>query len=592
MLDTAVLDALPLAVYVTDVQGRITYYNRAAAELWGREPKLNSDRWCGFVAAFHLDGSPVPFEESPLAEALKGGKPTQGLLLIAEREEGTRVPYMPAPSAVLDEDGRITGAVNVLMDVSDRQRADQAAAQLAAIVTDSDDAILSKSLDGTILSWNAGARRIFGYESAEMVGQHITKIIPPELHDEETRILAQLSRGERVDHYETVRVSKDGRRLHISLTVSPVRDQSGRVVGASKIARDITERKRNEEMQALLVNELNHRVKNSLATVQAIANQTLRHSASREDFVSSFNRRIQALARAHGILLRQKLQSASLADLVREQVQLDGFDRRITCEGPPVELDPDAALQLGLVLHELSSNARKYGALSVPDGRVSVRWEMTTDNGRRLLLRWRESGGPRVNPPISRGFGSQLIEKGLAAHGGQVELTFQPEGARCDIAIPLSDSRQEARSGDPQVPHESSAAPHRADDIRGKRILVVEDEIIIALDVVDKLAERGCQVVGPAATYEEAQRLIAEDAFDCALLDANLAGRGVDELAAALTQRNTPFAFVTGYGREALPLAFRDAPMIAKPFSAQQLYDLIEHIFVRQGETIALRQKA
>ncbi|HVZ99914.1 MAG TPA: response regulator, partial [Caulobacterales bacterium] len=129
-----------------------------------------------------------------------------------------------------------------------------------------------------------------------------------------------------------------------------------------------------------------------------------------------------------------------------------------------------------------------------------------------------------------------------------------------------------------------------ANVVAGKRVLVVEDEIVIALDIVDKLDERGCKAVGPAATFDEAQRLIDQGEFDCALLDANLAGQPVDQLAAALTQSNTPFAFVTGYGREALPLAFRDAPMIAKPFSPQQLTDLIELIFTRNEDTVALRQ--
>src|SRR5262249_40145183 len=160
-----------------------------------------------------------------------------------------------------------------------------------------DDAIVSKTLDGYITSWNTGATRIFGYEAEEMLGQSIKRIIPAELHGEEEQILAKLRRGERIEHFDTIRIAKDGRRIDISLTVSPVRDRTGRLIGASKVARDVTERKQAEKLQALLVGELNHRVKNTLATVQAIANQTVRMVKSPAEFATSFNGRLQALAR-------------------------------------------------------------------------------------------------------------------------------------------------------------------------------------------------------------------------------------------------------------------------------------------------------
>src|SRR5262249_3791915 len=163
------------------------------------------------------------------------------------------------------------GAVNVLIDISDQRRTEADSTRLAAIVSSSDDAIVSKTFDGVITSWNTGATRIFGYEAGEMIGQSIMKIIPPELEGEEKQIVAKLRRGERIDHYETIRIAKDGRRVDISLTVSPLRNKAGHLVGASKVARDISERKHAEWVQRLLIDELNHRVKNTLATVQAIA---------------------------------------------------------------------------------------------------------------------------------------------------------------------------------------------------------------------------------------------------------------------------------------------------------------------------------
>jgi PAS domain S-box-containing protein len=168
---------------------------------------------------------------------LKEGRPVRGTEAILERPDGTRVPFMPYPTPLRDDSGQLIGAVNLLLDLTERQRAEGESERLAAIVATSQDAIISKTIDGRITSWNEGATRIFGWEAGEMIGQSITRIIPPELHHEEEQILAKLRRGERIEHYETVRISKHGRRLDISLAVSPLHDKWGRVIGASKVAR-------------------------------------------------------------------------------------------------------------------------------------------------------------------------------------------------------------------------------------------------------------------------------------------------------------------------------------------------------------------
>ena len=271
-----ILDALPVAVYTTDAQGRITYYNQAAEDLWGHRPKIGSDQWCGSWRLFWPDGRLLPHDECPMAVTLKEGHPVRGVEAIAERPDGTRVPFLPYPTPLRDATGQLVGAINLLVDLTERRRAEVESAQLAAIVASSDDAIISKTLEGRVTSWNEGASRIFGWEASEMIGQPILRIIPPELHDEEVEILARLRRGERIEHFDTVRLAKDGRRVDISLAVLPIRDSSGRVTGASKVARDVTERKEAEKLQRLLVDELNHRVKNTLATVQAIASEDAR----------------------------------------------------------------------------------------------------------------------------------------------------------------------------------------------------------------------------------------------------------------------------------------------------------------------------
>src|SRR5436190_897158 len=398
--ETQLFEALPVAVYMTDAEGRITFYNRAAAELWGHNPELSSGQWCGSWRLYWPDGRPMPHNECPMATALKEGREVRGVEAIAERPDGTRLRFRTYPTLLRDASGRIVGAVNLLMDATEQHDAHLESEWLAAIVVSSNDAIISKTLDGVITSWNGGAARIFGYEPSEMIGQSILRLIPPELHGEESEILARLQRGERIDHYETVRVAKDGRRVDVSLTVSPLRDRSGKVVGASKVGRDITERKRAEKLQRILTDELSHRVRNTLATVQ-----------------------------------------------------------------------------------EIATNARKYGALSVPDGRLSVTWEMRTNGGCSLHFAWKESDGPKVSAPRGHGFGRALIEQTVQSHGGHVSVHYHRDGLTCEIDLPLP-AQPRALIDQDTAPVRSTAKPsllsaadHRR-TLEGKRVLVIEEEPI------------------------------------------------------------------------------------------------------------------
>jgi len=243
------IDALPAAVYTTDAQGRLTHFNQAAVKLSGRVPNLGSDQWCVTWKLFRPDGSPLPHDQCPMAVALKEGRCVDGMEAIAERPDGKRVWFVPYPRVFRDADGRIVGGINMLVDITERKSAEQASGHLAAIVDSSDDAIVSKNLDGIITSWNRGAERIFGYTAEEIIGKPITTIIPLNRRDEETDILSRIRRGERVDHFETVRQRKDGSFIDVSVTISPMRDASGRIVGASKVARDVTDRRRAEERE-------------------------------------------------------------------------------------------------------------------------------------------------------------------------------------------------------------------------------------------------------------------------------------------------------------------------------------------------------
>lgn len=254
------IDSLPVAVYTTDGAGRLTYFNPASVELAGRTPELGKDKWCVAWRLYYADGAPMPVEECPMGVAIREGKALRGVEVIAERPDGARIWLQPFPTPLVDAEGRVIGGINMLLDITARKDAELALARLAAIVETSDDAIVSKTLDGFITSWNKGAERLFGYTADEAVGRHISLIIPDDRKGEEELVLARLRRGEKIDHFETIRRTKDGRDMHISLTVSPLRDKTGKVVGASKIGRDITERKRMEAALVAHKEELEQRV--------------------------------------------------------------------------------------------------------------------------------------------------------------------------------------------------------------------------------------------------------------------------------------------------------------------------------------------
>jgi PAS domain S-box-containing protein len=292
-----------------------------------------------------------------MALALKEQRAIRGMEAVAERPDGTLVHFVPYPTPLYDNSGTLIGAVNMLVDISDRERADLDAQRLASIVESSNDAIISKSLDGIITSWNRGAERLFGYTAEEVIGKAVTILIPEDRMSEEPEILERIRRGKRVDHYDTVRRRKDGSLIDISLTVSPLKDADGRIIGASKIARDITERKRAQERQKLLVNEMQHRIKNSLATIQAIATQTLnQHTEERDAFIA----RLHALGSAHDLLTSETWERAPLRAIVTRALEpfQERLHERITIDGPAdLWLDTTKSVVVAMALHELATNA-------------------------------------------------------------------------------------------------------------------------------------------------------------------------------------------------------------------------------------------
>lgn len=362
------------------------------------------------------------------------------------RDDGSPVWVSNSVSAIRDDKGRIVQAVAISIDIGERRMAQNVEKHLASMIASSNDAILGIDLDMEITSWNAAAERLYGYSETEALGKSVLMLVPDDRADEEPTILRQIRAGRIVEPYETVRLRKDGHPVEVLLSVSPIHDPSGRIVGASKLAHDITVRKKAERLQSVLVNEMHHRVKNSLATAIAIARQTLGRDKANRDDVEAFTSRIGSLSRAQDLLVHADWQKADLRAIVAQATSpypAEAFN----ISGPPVHLPPKAVISLSLALHELATNAAKYGALSVPDGRVSISWQYDPIVSPFLRLTWKEAGGPEVVTPDHKGFGSTLVERLLAAElKGDARLSYDRSGVMCVVEADITQLSEEAEA--------------------------------------------------------------------------------------------------------------------------------------------------
>src|SRR5258706_6533631 len=437
-LPARLFEKLPFAVYVCDRDGLVLRYNRRAAALWGRSPKLGDpdERFCGSYRMFRPDGSLLPHHQCPMADVLRTGVSVRQQEVHIERPNGSRGIALVDIEAVRDSRGNIVGAVNCFQDITERKRSEEAALRLAAIIESSDDAIVGKDLDGIVTSWNGGAERIFGYLAEEIIGKPITILIPHDRQKEEEAIIERIRRGQRVEHYETIRQRKHGGLIDISLSISPVRNAQGKVIGASKIARDITEHKRSQAQIVNLAREAEHRTKNILGTV--LAPVRLSHSNTSDDFKHLIEGRISALAKVHALFVESRWAGAELHDLVTQEPLPYSGEReaRVRIDGPAVVLEPSRAQTIAISLHELATNAAKYGSLSAAGGHVEIAWSLTGDG--RLSLRWIESGGPTVTPPTHRGFGTRIMENMIGQLRGEVRFDYRDQGLTCEICLPVA----------------------------------------------------------------------------------------------------------------------------------------------------------
>jgi len=348
-----------------------------------------------------------------------------------------RAPFGARDAGSLPPPGR-QAAVNAALDGVPDPRD-----WLAAIIEGSNDAIISKDLHGIIQSWNEGATRLFGYAPEEVIGKSVTILIPPARLDEEPRILAEIQQGRRILPFETQRLRKNGELVDISLTISPIHDAHGTIVGASKIARDITERRIAQEQQKLLMGEMHHRVKNLFALANAIVAISSRSGGTLDDIIGMIQDRLQALARAHELTMEGVDEAnpsppqTELLALIHAILAPYVAESRIVVDGDECLVGGQAVTNIALLLHELATNAAKYGSLSVPEGQLLVRVE---GSGRDIRLRWEERGGP---PPaqgeVERaggGFGTRLEKSIATTLKASIDRDWKPGGLFVSILVP------------------------------------------------------------------------------------------------------------------------------------------------------------
>jgi PAS domain S-box-containing protein len=354
-----------------------------------------------------------------------------------------REPHQPTERALRSLDVLARQAADLIERVQVEtvlRESEQRLRWLASIVESSNDPIISAGIEHDITSWNRAAERLFGYTSDEVIGRPVTILIPPDRHDEQRKIFQRIVAAECIENYETVRLRKDGSSVDVSLTISAVKDAEGKIAGVSAIYRDITIRKRAEAREKMLMTELDHRVKNMLSRVDMVLMSSRNGSSSIDEFTRVVKGRIQSMAAAHYLLSQKGWQGVGLEALVRNQLAPYASPANVAIHGTDVILSPAAIQAMGMVLHELVTNAAKYGAFSVPSGSVAVSWDRKPNRHvANLVFAWREFGGPLRAVEGKSGYGTRLIRE-LVPHelGGTVDLKFAPQGVNCRIEFPLS----------------------------------------------------------------------------------------------------------------------------------------------------------
>jgi PAS domain S-box-containing protein len=568
-LEGIVVSAMDGIITVNDEQ-RVVLFNPAAERMFG----LPAAEALGqHISRF----MPVRYRDTHAAHILRFAETgvtnrQMGSLgaISGLRADGEEFPIEASISQVQVGGERLSTVI--LRDITERKAAEDALLEsrrrMEGIVESAMDALITVDEDQRIILFNPAAERMFGVETADAIGAPIERFLPERFragHAEHIRRFKEAGiTNRRMGALGAVSgLRANGEEFPVEASISQVEVAGAKL--ATVILRDITERKANEEARHLLAREVDHRAKNALAVVQAVISLT--RAATTDEFIAAVRGRVSALGRAHSLLAQNRWEGGDLAQIAADETA--GYQRggQFKIHGPPVVLPAGAVQPISLLIHELATNAVKYGALSVDTGRVEVSWRIRPDS--ELELRWTETGGPPAEQPAAAGFGSTLIrEVATRQLGGTLSIDWPPEGLRLVATLPTSAYRPDQAGGASSAM--SAPTEVRKGGQRG-RILVVEDETLIAMAVCQDLASLGWEIIGPAATVEEARRLIAEsDLPDAAVLDVNLSGQLVYPLANWLQEQRVPFVFCSGY-EQLEKSAYDNWPRVRKPVDVQQL---------------------
>lgn len=486
-------------------------------------------------------------------------------------------------------DGSPVRFPGVAVDMEERRRLeadrDRATNLLKAFFDTFPGAAYAKDLEGRYLLGNKGFSEAVGLEAGSFLGRTDLEILART--DNAEMIMAHdrdvISSGLSQQIEEDI-VHADGRTSQWLSIKTPLRGAGDAVIGLVGVSLDITERRQAEDRERLLAREVDHRAKNLLSVVQSVVQLT--KSADIGAFKEAVSGRIHALARAHSLLADSRWQGVNLDTLVREELapfSRSGSDR-FAIGGPSLRLRPAASQALALALHELATNAAKYGALAHEQGQLDVRWRYVGPWANRSLeLVWQEVGGPPVHPPTRTGFGSTVIRTSIERQlGGVVTFAWEKHGLHCRLEVPASELEAMVQ---PVATEQPVKVDEEAVVAQAARILIVEDEALIALELEQTVLDLGYEVIGPAASNDEALQLVASHRPDAALLDMNLGRETSERSAMELFRLGVPFLYCTGYADAGDHAAnAKAAGVLRKPLDMKVLTDALNRVLASRDE--------
>jgi PAS domain S-box-containing protein len=426
------------------------------------------------------------------------------------------------------------------------------------------------------VTWDQGQCEIFGVDPHAFVPTLAS--VQPLINTEDFELLVRAFRKvtKETNTFQTeFRVRRPtGEVRWCAGTAAAIFNEAGRLIWLSGVTTDITERKRAEERQILLAEEVDHRARNVVAVVQSIMRLT--RAESIDEYIGALDGRIGALSNAHRLLASSRWEGADLTRLAEEEFApyRAAGNERVSTSGPVILLPPATAQTIALALHELATNAAKYGALSNNPGHVDLTWRI--DSG-KLEIVWIESGGPKISAPTRRGYGSRAIIAGIERQlGGIVNFDWRASGLHCTLSVPHDGNMDSSKRLDRE--QLDGAILPIATDPNDKRVLLVEDEPLVSMMLADMLSAFGHKVDGPYSRFSDAVTAAKSNNLQAGILDVNLGGEKTYAVADILTDRKIPFAFVTGYGPDTIVSAFAHAPVLQKPIEAAKLHALLQQI--------------